>query len=30
MPLVTPVHDDNAAYLRAKEQRLGHRYEPDE
>ncbi len=29
IPLVTPVHDDNAAYLRSKEQRLGHRYEPD-
>ena len=28
-PLVTPVHDDNAAYLRSKEQRLGHRYGPD-
>ena len=28
-PLVTPVHDDNAAYLRSKEERLGHRYEED-
>jgi 3,4-dihydroxy 2-butanone 4-phosphate synthase / GTP cyclohydrolase II len=28
-PLVTPVHDDNAAYLRSKEERLGHRYRPD-
>jgi 3,4-dihydroxy 2-butanone 4-phosphate synthase/GTP cyclohydrolase II len=29
-PLVTAVHDDNAAYLRTKAERLGHRYEPDE
>jgi 3,4-dihydroxy 2-butanone 4-phosphate synthase / GTP cyclohydrolase II len=28
-PLVTPVHEDNAAYLRSKQERLGHRYEPD-
>ena len=28
-PLVTPVHDDNAAYLRSKQERLGHRYEED-
>jgi 3,4-dihydroxy 2-butanone 4-phosphate synthase/GTP cyclohydrolase II len=30
LPLVTAVHDDNAAYLRTKAERLGHRYEPDE
>ena len=29
LPLVTAVHDDNAAYLRTKAERLGHRYEPD-
>ena len=28
-PLVTPVHEDNAAYLQAKADRLGHRYDPD-
>ena len=30
VPLVTEVHDDNAAYLRTKRERLGHRFEPDE
>ena len=30
IPLVTPVHDDNAAYLRTKAERLGHLYDPDE
>ena len=29
LPLVTPVHDDNAAYLRTKRDRLGHRFEHD-
>ena len=29
LPLVTDVHDDNAAYLRTKQERMGHRYEPD-
>jgi|SRR5215216_419713 len=29
LPLVTPVHDENAAYLRAKQERLDHRYDPD-
>jgi 3,4-dihydroxy 2-butanone 4-phosphate synthase/GTP cyclohydrolase II len=28
-PLVTAVHADNAAYLRTKAERLGHRYQPD-
>jgi 3,4-dihydroxy 2-butanone 4-phosphate synthase/GTP cyclohydrolase II len=28
-PLVTPVHEDNAAYLRSKAERLGHRYDAD-
>lgn len=30
LPLVTDVHDDNAAYLRTKQERMGHRYDPDE
>jgi 3,4-dihydroxy 2-butanone 4-phosphate synthase/GTP cyclohydrolase II len=30
IPLVTDVHDDNAAYLRTKQERMGHRYDPDE
>ena len=29
VPLVTTVHEDNAAYLRTKRERLGHRYEAD-
>jgi 3,4-dihydroxy 2-butanone 4-phosphate synthase / GTP cyclohydrolase II len=29
-PLVTDVHADNEAYLRTKQERMGHRYEPDE
>ena len=29
VPLVTTVHDDNAAYLRTKRERLGHRFEAD-
>ncbi len=29
LPLVTEVHEDNAAYLRTKQERLGHRYGPD-
>ena len=30
LPLVTDVHADNEAYLRTKQERMGHRYEPDE
>ena len=29
VPLVTDVHADNEAYLRTKQERMGHRYEPD-
>src|SRR5829696_1836279 len=29
LPLVTDVHEDNAAYLRTKQERMGHQYEPD-
>ena len=29
VPLVTTVHEDNAAYLQTKRDRLGHRYEAD-
>ena len=29
IPLVTAVHDDNVAYLQAKQERLGHLYDPD-
>ena len=27
LPLVTAVHEDNAAYLRTKQHRMGHRYD---
>jgi 3,4-dihydroxy 2-butanone 4-phosphate synthase/GTP cyclohydrolase II len=30
LPLVTDVHEDNAAYLRTKQERMGHRYEADD
>jgi 3,4-dihydroxy 2-butanone 4-phosphate synthase/GTP cyclohydrolase II len=30
VPLVTAVHEDNEAYLRTKQERMGHRYDPDE
>ena len=30
LPLVTAVHEDNEAYLRTKQERMGHRYDPDE
>ena len=29
VPLVTTVHEDNAAYLRTKRERMGHRFEAD-
>lgn len=29
LPLVTDVHADNEAYLRTKQERMGHRYDPD-
>ena len=29
VPLLTEVHEHNAAYLRTKRERLGHRFEPD-
>jgi 3,4-dihydroxy 2-butanone 4-phosphate synthase / GTP cyclohydrolase II len=29
IPLVTPTTDDNAAYLRTKHERMGHRYTAD-
>jgi 3,4-dihydroxy 2-butanone 4-phosphate synthase/GTP cyclohydrolase II len=29
IPLVTGVNEDNTAYLQAKRERLGHRYDPD-
>jgi 3,4-dihydroxy 2-butanone 4-phosphate synthase / GTP cyclohydrolase II len=29
IPLVTGLNEDNAAYLQAKQERLGHRYAPD-
>ena len=28
-PLVSPVHADNETYLRTKQERMGHRFEPD-
>ncbi len=30
VPLVTDVHEDNEAYLRTKQERMGHRYDPDD
>lgn len=30
VPLVTDVHEDNAAYLRTKRDRMGHRFEADQ
>jgi 3,4-dihydroxy 2-butanone 4-phosphate synthase/GTP cyclohydrolase II len=29
IPLVTPIHEDNAGYLRTKRDRLGHRFDVD-
>ena len=29
LPLVTDVHADNEAYLRTKQERMGHRFDPD-
>jgi hypothetical protein len=29
VPILPAVHADNEAYLRTKQERLGHRYEPD-